>query len=224
MDDDTIGVLLIPSDRGDLPARPPVPIGPNIQDNTSGKTSQVLGGCTSLLSLPLLSALPCSWCAAVFCMPSFSYGVPACMAVMQARTYPDLLKSGYDEELFEYYCRSNLAYVKVQPIWLVSLYLLPGDQGHSMALTGRKNAEFVERPWAAPQVSTGEVTQLGETRMYTSFSPSPDAQYLLVAWLERPYSYTVPCGRFPKRVQLWDRREPLSSYRDGGVFTYKQAD
>ena len=23
--------------------------------------------------------------------------------------------------------------------------------------------------------------------------------------LERPYFYTMPCGRFPKRVQLWDR-------------------
>lgn len=55
------------------------------------------------------------------------------------------------------------------------------------------------------QVSTGEVSQIGQTRLYTSFAPSPDARFLLVAWLERPYSYTVPCGRFPKRVQLWDR-------------------
>ena len=55
------------------------------------------------------------------------------------------------------------------------------------------------------QVTTGEVSQIGQTRLYTSFAPSPDAKFLLVAWLERPYSYTVPCGRFPKRVQLWDR-------------------
>lgn len=55
------------------------------------------------------------------------------------------------------------------------------------------------------QVSTGEVTQLGDTKLYTSFAPSPDARYVMVAWLERPFSYTVPCGRFPKRVQLWDR-------------------
>ena len=37
------------------------------------------------------------------------------------------------------------------------------------------------------QVSTGEVTQIGETQLYTSFAPSPDARFLLVAWLERPY-------------------------------------
>ena len=55
------------------------------------------------------------------------------------------------------------------------------------------------------QVSTGEVTQIGKPRLYTSFAPSPDAKFLLLAWLERPYSYTMPCGRFPKRVQLWDR-------------------
>eukprot|EP00884_Botryococcus_braunii_P016558 jgi/Botrbrau1/3586/Bobra.0078s0038.1 len=55
------------------------------------------------------------------------------------------------------------------------------------------------------QVSTGEVTRFGPTQMYCDLNPSPDGQYLVVAWLERPYSYTVPCGRFPKRVQLWTR-------------------
>jgi len=43
-----------------------------------------------------------------------------------------------------------------------------------------------------------------ESRVYTAVSPSPDGKYLLVAWLERPWSYVVPCGRFPKRVELWD--------------------
>lgn len=36
-------------------------------------------------------------------------------------------------------------------------------------------------------------------------NPSPDAQYLLVSWFERPYSFNVPCGRFPRRTELWDR-------------------
>jgi hypothetical protein len=53
-------------------------------------------------------------------------------------------------------------------------------------------------------VASGEITTLGEPRVYTAVSPSPDGRYLLVAWLERPYSYAVPCGRFAKRVQLWD--------------------
>ncbi len=55
------------------------------------------------------------------------------------------------------------------------------------------------------QVSTGKVTQLGPSRLYTAVAPSPDGEYLLVAWLERPFSYNVPCGRFPKRIQLWNK-------------------
>ncbi len=46
---------------------------------------------------------------------------------------------------------------------------------------------------------------IGEPRMYTAVSPSPDGRYFLVAYLEKPFSYSVPCGRFPKRVELWDR-------------------
>lgn len=55
------------------------------------------------------------------------------------------------------------------------------------------------------KVSTGEVATIGPTRLYTATSASPDGRYLLVSWLERPYSYSLPCGRFPKRVQLWTR-------------------
>lgn len=41
VDDNTIGALVIPGSRGPAPEKPPIPIGPNIQDNSSGKTSQV---------------------------------------------------------------------------------------------------------------------------------------------------------------------------------------
>lgn len=41
VDNDTIGAVVIPPGRGPPPEKPLVPIGPNIQDNTSGKTSQV---------------------------------------------------------------------------------------------------------------------------------------------------------------------------------------
>ena len=85
----------------------------------------------------------------------------------QARTYPDLLQGPHDEQLFEYYCQSQLITV---------------------------------------DVGSGAVTHIGATpRLYTATSPSPDGSYLLVSWLERPYSYSLPCGRFPKRVQLWKR-------------------
>lgn len=40
-------------------------------------------------------------------------------------------------------------------------------------------------------------------RLYTSLDPSPDGRWVLAELLERPFSYTVPCGRFPNRRQLW---------------------
>lgn len=46
VDDDTIGALVIPEGRGAAPEKLPIPIGPNIQDNSSGKTSQVRLTCT----------------------------------------------------------------------------------------------------------------------------------------------------------------------------------
>jgi len=51
------------------------------------------------------------------------------------------------------------------------------------------------------KISTGEVTPLSnEKRVYTAIAPSPDGQYIVAAWLEPPWSFAVPCGRFPKRV------------------------
>jgi hypothetical protein len=44
-------------------------------------------------------------------------------------------------------------------------------------------------------VSSGEVTYLSDQpRVYTSFASSPNDAFLMVAWLQRPYSYAVPCG------------------------------
>lgn len=57
-------------------------------------------------------------------------------------------------------------------------------------------------------VATGKATPLGgaeQPLIYTRASPSPDGLFFIVEYLERPYSYLVPCGRFPKRVELWDR-------------------
>jgi|AntDeeMetagen681_2_1112603.scaffolds.fasta_scaffold74602_1 hypothetical protein len=46
-----------------------------------------------------------------------------------------------------------------------------------------------------------------------SVDVSPDGRYMIVAWLERPYSFNVPCGRFPRRVQLWNADGGLVSIR-----------
>ncbi|XP_051141807.1 probable glutamyl endopeptidase, chloroplastic [Andrographis paniculata] len=83
--------------------------------------------------------------------------------VIQTRTFQDLLKDEFDEDLFDYYVTSQLV--------LVSL--------------------------------DGSTKPIGTPAIYTSLDPSPDEKYIMIASMHRPYSFNVPCGRFPKRVDLW---------------------
>lgn len=83
--------------------------------------------------------------------------------VIQARTYQDLLKDEYDEDLFEYYATTQLV--------LASL--------------------------------DGEMKLFGPPAIYTSMDPSPDQTYILISSTHKPFSFVVPCGRFPKKVELW---------------------
>ena len=56
-------------------------------------------------------------------------------------------------------------------------------------------------------VASGTISPLGEGngRVYTACSTSPSGEYVMVAWLQKPWSYSLPCGRFPKVVELWDK-------------------
>ncbi|KAM5575988.1 putative glutamyl endopeptidase, chloroplastic [Rosa sericea] len=83
--------------------------------------------------------------------------------IIQVRTFQDLLKDEYDEDLFDYYATSQLV--------LTSL--------------------------------DGKVKEIGPPAVYTSMDPSPDHKYHLISSLHRPYSFIVPCGRFPKKVEMW---------------------
>ncbi|CAA0824899.1 Prolyl oligopeptidase family protein [Striga hermonthica] len=83
--------------------------------------------------------------------------------IIQSRTYQDLLKDEYDEDLFDYYATSQLV--------LVSL--------------------------------DGSVNPVGPPAIYTSLEPSPDDKFVLIYSMHRPYSFTVPSSRFPKKVDIW---------------------
>ena len=45
----------------------------------------------------------------------------------------------------------------------------------------------------------------GEARMHTRCDPSPDGAFAILEELRRPFSYEIPCGRFPKRVWVVNR-------------------
>ncbi|XP_027924709.1 probable glutamyl endopeptidase, chloroplastic isoform X1 [Vigna unguiculata] len=89
--------------------------------------------------------------------------------IVQVRTFQDLLKDEYDEDLFDYYATSQLV--------LASL--------------------------------DGSAKEIGAPAVYTSMDPSPDDKYILISSIHRPYSFIVPCGRFPKKVELWSAEGKL---------------
>ena len=49
---------------------------------------------------------------------------------------------------------------------------------------------------------TGEQTPLTGTDLFTSFSPSPDGQWIKTTVTHRPFSYQVPLSRFPVRTDI----------------------
>jgi dipeptidyl aminopeptidase/acylaminoacyl peptidase len=83
------------------------------------------------------------------------------------RTYQDLLTSAHDEDLFEYYFTSQLAFVNA---------------------------------------ADGKRTPVGKPGLVTpTFSVSPNAQYILVERIKRPFSRLLPWSDFPTDVELWNR-------------------
>ncbi|KAJ8573699.1 hypothetical protein K7X08_010210 [Anisodus acutangulus] len=49
----------------------------------------------------------------------------------------------------------------------------------------------------------GEMKPFGPPAIYTSMDPSPDQTYIMITSTHRPFSFVVPCGRFPKKVEVW---------------------
>jgi dipeptidyl aminopeptidase/acylaminoacyl peptidase len=83
------------------------------------------------------------------------------------RTFEDLLKTPFDEKLFEYYATSQLALV---------------------------------------DSSSGKSTDVGQPAIFQSVAPSPDGTQLLVARVNRPFSYLYPVFAFPRDVEVWDTK------------------
>jgi dipeptidyl aminopeptidase/acylaminoacyl peptidase len=50
----------------------------------------------------------------------------------------------------------------------------------------------------------GKSRPLGAPGILWDFETSPGGEHLLVQILHRPFSYTVPANRFPRRIDVWD--------------------
>ncbi len=50
----------------------------------------------------------------------------------------------------------------------------------------------------------GTIKAIGEPGIHATCEPAPGGEYMLVETIHRPFSYTVPHYRFPRRVEVWD--------------------
>ncbi len=50
----------------------------------------------------------------------------------------------------------------------------------------------------------GDPRPIGAPGIHSVVSPAPGGEFLLVQTIHRPYSYLVPDGRFPTRIEVWD--------------------
>ncbi|WP_243287754.1 prolyl oligopeptidase family serine peptidase [Geothrix terrae] len=58
-------------------------------------------------------------------------------------------------------------------------------------------------------LAAGALRPIGRPGLYADLQPSPDGKLLLVARLQRPFSYLVPAFQFPVREEVWDRAGKL---------------
>jgi len=80
-----------------------------------------------------------------------------------SRTFQDLIKNGYDEDLFDYMATAQMV----------------------------TNDFAQEKP-------------IGKPAIYTSFSVSPDKNFMLIETVNRPFSYLFPVNGFPHTVAVTD--------------------
>lgn len=62
---------------------------------------------------------------------------------------------------------------------------------------------------AIVDVPGGKLQPVGKPGIFQTWAPSPSGELLLVARVERPYSYLYPDRNFPKQVEVWDRQGKL---------------
>jgi dipeptidyl aminopeptidase/acylaminoacyl peptidase len=63
---------------------------------------------------------------------------------------------------------------------------------------------------AAINISTGAKTVIGQPSIFSSVTPSPSGDYILVTRVKRPFSHLVPMNGFPEDVEVWTRRGDLA--------------
>ncbi|HEU4510603.1 MAG TPA: prolyl oligopeptidase family serine peptidase [Pyrinomonadaceae bacterium] len=56
---------------------------------------------------------------------------------------------------------------------------------------------------------SGRSTPFGKTAIFQTIDPAPDGQHILIARLQKPFSYLFPDFAFPKEIEVWDTKGKL---------------
>jgi dipeptidyl aminopeptidase/acylaminoacyl peptidase len=67
--------------------------------------------------------------------------------------------------------------------------------------------------YAASQLAivnvNGEIREIGQPAIFETADISPNGENILVARIQKPYSYLFPVSRFPREVEIWDAQGKL---------------
>jgi dipeptidyl aminopeptidase/acylaminoacyl peptidase len=58
---------------------------------------------------------------------------------------------------------------------------------------------------AVVDTKNGKLTMIGKPAIYGQIDVAPDGQHLLISRIQKPYSYLLPAGAFPKEIEVIDR-------------------
>ncbi len=65
---------------------------------------------------------------------------------------------------------------------------------------------FIKTQLVVVDITSGQETLLGPAGLYSRFTPSPDARFLLVQELQKPFSFAVPYQRFAINISIWNQK------------------
>jgi dipeptidyl aminopeptidase/acylaminoacyl peptidase len=63
---------------------------------------------------------------------------------------------------------------------------------------------------AAINIASGKKTSIGRPAIFSSVTPAPGGEYLLVSRIKRPFSHLIPLNGFPEDVEVWTRGGELA--------------
>ncbi len=70
-------------------------------------------------------------------------------------------------------------------------------------------AYYATAQLAIVDAQSGKVSLVGQPAIFDAVEAAPDGQHLLVARLQRPFSYLFTASDFPKEVEVWDPKGKL---------------